>query len=271
MKSAKLRSPVKKTPLPAFTLTGTMRECSSTRLHAHTHHQILTIRNGVTLLEDENGTHPQYGHMCAFLPAGVPHRSVVIGEPVVYQSLYISPRLLPRAEKTITIFTARELSSALFNFCAMETTCIDKGTGRNALRLFLEVVSSDIRSAEFSFSLPRPKSVECAKVTGFIEKNFARKISISDFGSVLPFTPRHITRLFREEMRITPYEYVRLYRIFSASVALRTKERKIIEIAYSCGYESLSSFYTDFNKYFGQTPKIFRQNMIRSRPAIPGD
>lgn len=244
----------------AYPLHGTMSEYSSRKLHTHKYHQILTIRNGVTLLEDAEGRRPLYGMMCAFLPAGIPHRSIVIGNEVVYQSLYFSPSLFKgNDDDKIIIYNAGELSSALFNHLATNAKTPYKGNDLKALELFLDTSQTDMNNRSFRFSLPRARSVECAKIVAFIESKYAGKIALSDLGSVLPYTARHISRIFRNEMMITPYEYLRMFRIFSASIALQHRGRKIIEIAFSCGYESLSAFYSDFSRYFGQTPKEFRR------------
>ncbi|MBI9078057.1 MAG: helix-turn-helix transcriptional regulator, partial [Desulfatibacillum sp.] len=75
----------------------------------------------------------------------------------------------------------------------------------------------------------------------------------------LPYSGRHLSRLFKEEMQITLFEYLRLYRILMASLALCEPDRAITEIALDCGYESLSSFYRDFNTVYGAPPKSFRE------------
>lgn len=259
MKSVRKRHSARKTSL-AFPLHGTMREYSSSKLHTHEYHQILTIRSGVTLLEDANEKRPLYGMMCAFLPAGIPHRSVVIGDEVVYQSLYFCPSLFRgSADDGIIIYNAGELSSALFNHLATDAKTPYRENDLKALEVFLDTARDDMNRSSFRFALPRARSAGCARIVAFIESKYAGKIALTDLCSVLPYTARHISRIFRNEMMITPYEYLRMFRIFSASVALQCREIKIVDIAFSCGYESLSVFYEDFRKYMGQTPKEFRQ------------
>ena len=69
---------------------------------------------------------------------------------------------------------------------------------------------------------------------------------------------RHLSRLFKQDMKITLFEYLRLYRILMASLALCSRDEAITEIALDCGYESLSTFYRDFNMIYGVAPKSFR-------------
>ncbi len=53
--------------------------------------------------------------MAAFIPAGAPHRSIVIGEKVGYQSLYLNRSLIKKKRRGITIFEISELGVALLN------------------------------------------------------------------------------------------------------------------------------------------------------------
>ena len=64
----------------AVGLHGSLEDFSSETLHVHPFHQVLQIKNGVALLRDITGTRPQYGHMAAFIPAQVSHRTEVMGD-----------------------------------------------------------------------------------------------------------------------------------------------------------------------------------------------
>ena len=84
-----------------------------------------------------------------------------------------------------------------------------------------------------------------------------RTKALSTFTSRL----RHLSRLFKADLKITIFEYLRLYRILMASIEMHNPKRTVTEIALDCGYESLSSFYRDFNLIFAVTPKFFRANI----------
>ncbi|HEY1405043.1 MAG TPA: AraC family transcriptional regulator [Spirochaetota bacterium] len=242
----------------AQTLSGTLTDYSTGELHSHPCHQILTIRNGISLLEDDTFKQPLYGKMCAFLPAGFLHRSIVIGDAVSYQSIYMDTSLFRCKEKRIILFTMSELSSALFNALASHTGNITEGFAGRSLRLFVEAIKTDFSSRPFLMQIPQPQSDESKKIIDYIESNFSRKLSLRDFRSALPYSSRHITRIFTQEMKISIFEYLRLYRIFMSSVMLHNRTKSVLAVAYACGYESLSSFYADFRKYYSLTPKEFR-------------
>ena len=58
---------------------------------------------------------------------------------------------------------------------------------------------------------------------------------------------------------MTIINYLRMYRIFKASIDIQTTRKSITDIAYECGYESISGFYRDFHTFFGTAPKSFRK------------
>jgi len=84
-------------------------------------------------------------------------------------------------------------------------------------------------------------------------------LKYKDFVSIASYSPRHISRLFQEDLGISVFEYLKLFRILIASIELDKKDKKIIDIALDSGYNSLSSFYTDFKSHYLMTPNEFRQ------------
>lgn len=246
---------------PAMTMSGKLTDYSTESVHTHPIHQILMIRDGVSLLVEEERKQPLYGNMCAFLPAGCPHRTVVIGECVMYQSLYIAEEMIDLAISGITIFNLSKLGIALFNRISSDKSQdFSQGIMKDILDVLIKVLTEDISAGEYNYILPQPVSDGCVKLTAYIEKNYMNKISMTDFKSVLPYSERHISRLFTSEMKITLFEYLRIYRMFMASLMLHDTH-SVLEISLECGYDSLSSFYSDFSRYFSLTPGEFRKSV----------
>lgn len=59
---------------------------------------------------------------------------------------------------------------------------------------------------------------------------------MDDFTAAFPYSSRHLTRLFREDLGLTMFEYLRLYRILMASIALSDESRTITQCAVDAGY-----------------------------------
>ncbi len=249
----------RKAAISAYTLTGRLREYSSAEPHSHGCHQFLTIRDGVSLLETEHHRSPLYGEMCAFIPAGCLHRSLAVGRDIAYQSLYLPVKAWPRAKGGIVVFTLSELGTALFNRLGADGRHgFQEGTARSCLNLFLKTAAEDMEQRVFELRLPKAQTEAGRRIAAYLEANHSEELGLARMHRDLPYSSRHAVRLFTGDLGITPASYLRLYRLFQASILLRGSTKSVMEIALDCGYSSLSSFYTDFRKHFGSTPRRFR-------------
>jgi AraC-like DNA-binding protein len=245
----------------AVGLSGTLEDFSTEKLHMHPFHQVLHIKNGVALIQDACGTRPQYGHMAVFIPAHVRHRTEVIGDAVAYQSLYFNESLLTWNRRTILPFEMSPLGFALLERINKEEPLrnLDCGIARDCVDLFLKVLPADMKNEGPSLFLPELHSEPGRKVRRFIERNYRRKITSADVSRAAASSFRQVSRVFKADTGLTVFEYLRVYRMLRASIGISMTDAKITAIAYDCGYESISSFFTDFRKLFGLSPDAFRR------------
>lgn len=241
----------------AIPIAGRLREYSTEDFHFHRYTQFIWIQNGITLLVREKSRQPLYGSMCALIPAGQRHRSVVIGEPVRYLSLNIRPCLFP-ADR-IEVFYLSDLSVELYKrmgeFCGTDLCC---GIGEECLGLFLHLAREDIRGRAFTMGIPNAKTDFGKRAIEYIESHFSEPCLVREIASALCYSERHFARLFKQDLGISVHEYLRIYRMFRASIMLGDQKSTVTGTAYSCGYESLSSFYADFRRCYGVRPAQFR-------------
>jgi len=264
MASSYLQIDLTDTDQTAWTLSGRMKTHSTEELHTHSYHQILTIRDGVSLLVDETQKQPLFGTMTAFIPAHLPHRSIVIGESVKYKSIYLAPHLIAPSDQQISIFTISKLSAALIDRIDIhEMADLARGLNRECLDLLLKVLPEDMTRLQVLVRLPEPRQLLTRKMIEFIENHYDRRVTMADFAATFPYSERHLSRLFKADLKITIFEYLRLYRVLTASIELHNPARTVTDIALDCGYESLSSFYRDFNLIFALTPKVFREHLAK--------
>lgn len=72
-------------------------------------------------------------------------------------------------------------------------------------------------------------------------------------------TQEHLSRCIKRHYGMTVTEYINDLRINYASNLLLNTNTPVIEIGYSCGFQSLSNFYKAFGKVHGQSPTSFRR------------
>lgn len=74
----------------------------------------------------------------------------------------------------------------------------------------------------------------------------------------LRLSQNHLIRLFHQEFNMTPGLYLQKLRIKKALGLLANPDLKISEIAFSCGFGSLSNFNTCFKRQVGMAPSKYR-------------
>lgn len=72
----------------------------------------------------------------------------------------------------------------------------------------------------------------------------------------------YLIAIFSNNYEITPGKYLNQIRIEKALELLSNTNKNITDIALSCGFKSLSTFYDSFKKYVGMTPKEFRKTIF---------
>lgn len=96
------------------------------------------------------------------------------------------------------------------------------------------------------------------RVMDYIDIHLDQPLELKDIAEVASFSPYHFHRIFTFLIGETPIDYVQRLRVEKAAWKLQQEPiRPITEIAYSCGFGSVSLFSRTFKKYFGLTPTQF--------------
>jgi AraC-like DNA-binding protein len=94
----------------------------------------------------------------------------------------------------------------------------------------------------------------------FLQKNFAKKIPISELAENFNFSDTHFRRLFRNYTGRSPREFVTTLRISKAKELL-AENRGIKEIAKIIGYEDVFYFMRVFKTVTGSSPGKWQKNL----------
>jgi len=96
------------------------------------------------------------------------------------------------------------------------------------------------------------------KMTGFIHKHYNNKVTLHDIAEAGSVCRTKCCELFKKHLSQAPIAYLNEYRIQKSCEILRDSTCPIIDVAFSCGFQS-SSYYTyAFRKIIGCTPKEYR-------------
>ena len=96
-------------------------------------------------------------------------------------------------------------------------------------------------------------------VIAYMQSHLGESLSLGRLSDVGGFSPWHLDRIFARETGLATMRYLTLLRIEAAKNAALSSDRRIIEIAYDVGFNSLGSFGKRFTHLVGMSPRDLRK------------
>lgn len=107
----------------------------------------------------------------------------------------------------------------------------------------------------------KPRSVSDQKVKSmmeYIREHYSEKLTVSQIALAAYISERECFRIFRQNLGMTPLEYVKNFRIRQACIMLSDPGLSVSYIGQSCGLGSSSYFGKTFREVMGCTPREYR-------------
>ncbi len=109
------------------------------------------------------------------------------------------------------------------------------------------------------------------KAIRFLQENYASNITVDVLAGYSSMSSGHFCRMFKKYTMKTPIEYLNCCRVSKAAVLLESTNRKILDIALECGFNSLSYFIHVFRENTGCSPSEYRQKELHPQENAKGD
>lgn len=100
-----------------------------------------------------------------------------------------------------------------------------------------------------------------APVVRYMKENFAYEITLAELAQLIPMSEGQFCRIFKQNMKMSPMQYLMRYRILQSCHLLQETDKKIGEIANLTGFNNISYFNKVFLKTIGCTPKEYRNSV----------
>lgn len=102
------------------------------------------------------------------------------------------------------------------------------------------------------------------RAMAYLTENLTRPLSLGEIAASVGLSVSRLSHLFREQVGLTPMQFLENERIGRARQLLRLTARPIAVIAAEVGFESAIHFSLRFKKAVGVSPRDFRQREISS-------
>ncbi len=102
-------------------------------------------------------------------------------------------------------------------------------------------------------------SLVVREAMAYIHEHYADTISRAELAGHVAITERYLTHCFRQEVGITPIDYLNRYRVKRAKVLLEQGKTSITEIALAVGFSDSSYFNRVFRQETGVSPGAYQR------------
>ena len=127
------------------------------------------------------------------------------------------------------------------------------------LSFFGEQLSALINQIMLEKQNEEPPLVQ--KARAYIEQHRSEPLSLSAVAQAAGASVFHFCKVFRKSTGLKFTDYVARVRLEEARTQLLNPNRRISEIAYDVGFQSLTQFNRMFKRVFGQSPSEFRSQL----------
>lgn len=95
-----------------------------------------------------------------------------------------------------------------------------------------------------------------------VTNNLYSNLSVEEFAQLCGLSVSSFKRKFTEVFNEPPKKYMTKMKLHRASKLLTSDNLRISDIAYQCGYETISTFNRSFKTHFGKSPSDYRLSQI---------
>lgn len=134
------------------------------------------------------------------------------------------------------------------------------------LSFFADQLSALINQITLEKQNAEPPLVQ--KAREYIDKHKMEPLSLSAVATAAGASVFHFCKVFRKSTGLKFTDYVARIRLEDAKTQLLNPNRRISEIAYDVGFQSLTQFNRMFKRVFGQSPTEFRTHLSTGKRGV---
>lgn len=231
-------------------------------IHSHSKAQFCYAEGGVTFFQNEEMQFLLPARHCMWIPSNVTHK---IWHRYVSDTIYtffVPENAVPKDPfyDKIGIYPVTPLLLEMIHYAQKwKGDLLPSSFAYRFVKSITDLLG-DSQQPSLPFSLPTSENPRVLVILQFLQFNLSSKFTLEQVANHFNMSDRTLTRLFQKSLNVSFYQYLKMARLIRAmEILLLEPDMPIHEVAYSVGYDSLSSFSNSFQKMIGKRPSAFRE------------
>jgi AraC-like DNA-binding protein len=195
-------------------------------------------------------------HILGFLETG----EVMLKNPTKKHFASITRQLRAWGYKT----NWKQLERAYFRSCVLSP--VRYRAMLRLLSLFAQHLS--ILSNQLVVRRTNNESTNMTRARQFIEDHQAEPLSLGRIARVANISRHYFCKMFKKATGINFTDYLSRVRVEKSKALLLNPNSRISEVAFACGFQSMTNFNREFKRIVGRSPTQFRRLLPKLRRSM---
>ncbi|MEM9920209.1 MAG: AraC family transcriptional regulator [Bacteroidota bacterium] len=130
--------------------------------------------------------------------------------------------------------------------------------------LIIRILQTETKKVYTEKAIQLRSTHRLAFIIDYIRKNLHKNLTIKELSDKTHMSESNFHRVFKNELDVSPIEFINNERIKLATSLLQNPHKKIKEVYMECGFNSLSYFIRIFKKKLQLSPKAY-QSEVRKK------
>lgn len=219
--------------------------------HMQTNFGLYPIQKNTLIVVNPNIEHTEHSsihHPLTYLVIAARGHDLVFPQQSVDNNLIVFEQLPESILSVLSLIIEEMSSNGFYSNYVLDYLC-------NSLILML----NNHTQRQLNYHLSEPLSVSVSLAKNYIDNNYSKKITLETLVERSHVSKYHLAHLFKEELGVSPINYLLDVRFHHAIELLKDTNYSVIQISDSVGFYSNNYFSKKFKDRYGVSPRTYRK------------
>jgi AraC-like DNA-binding protein len=216
--------------------------------HKHSKNQLTYVEGGLGYIRFRDKLFVIPARHYFWIPAGVEHTMTIGHAATKCRTLFFHTNGDSQNEfyTKVGIYPISDLLFQMIKFTEQWNEHILPDDERFAFLQSIKNILPQVSNQILSVALPFTENERMLKIMAYMEDNLSESHTLGSISIRFGISERTLSRFFQSTLNVSFLQYLKLLRMAKAFQLIVANEHSLADVAFLCGYQSLSSFSNTF-------------------------
>ena len=216
--------------------------------HKHSKNQLTYVEGGLGYIRFRDKLFVIPARHYFWIPAGVEHTMTIGHSATKCRTLFFHTNGDSQSEfyAKVGIYPISDLLFQMIKFTEQWDAHILPADERFAFLQSIKNILPQVSNQILSVALPFTENERMLRIMAYMEDNLSENHTLRSISIRFGISERTLSRFFQSTLNVSFLQYLKLLRMAKAFQLIVANEHSLADVAFLCGYQSLSSFSNTF-------------------------